>query len=212
MQDAEGTQAQPNFQQELTTLKEWQHLQHLLLAFPRSLPSRSSLSWRSAMETPISQNTQGRGCIIWGKSLEKPPEAFDRFYKLHWHKRIYGFLGLAPGYLVSATFPAIPQSLAQLCSLCLALAEYQTLIRFQLHQLPPLANTPVLTPREQEMLASLVRGESEEETAERLGIAQTTVHTHRQSLYRRLDVHSEQQARIRAFDLGVVDWLDFPMR
>lgn len=212
MKDTEGIQAQPNFQQELTTLKEWQHLQHLFLAFPRSSPPPSSLSWRSAMETLLSQNTHGRGCIIWGKSLEKPPEAFDRFYKLCWQKHTYGFLGLAPGYLVSTIFPDLPQSLAQLCSLCLALAEYQTLIRIQLQQLAPLTSKPSLTAREQAVLASLMRGESEEETAERLGVTQATVHTHRQSLYRRLDVHNEQQARVRACDLGLVDWLDFPMR
>jgi DNA-binding CsgD family transcriptional regulator len=174
------------------------------LAHPRHHPlSPGAVLWKR-----FSPKTH----IIWGKSLEKPPEAFDRFYKLCWQNHTYGFLGLAPGYLVSTIFPDLPQSLAQLCSLCLALAEYQTLIRFQLQQLAPLTSKPSLTARKQEILASLARGESEEETAERLGITQATVHTHRQSLYRQLDVHSEQQARIRAFDLGLVEWLDVPMR
>jgi DNA-binding CsgD family transcriptional regulator len=204
-----GLPAQVHLQQETAALAEWHHLQQGLLAFPLTSPPPAS--WRNALETHLHQHTHGQGCIFWGKSPPAAPEKFDRFYKLCWKKRVYGFLGLAPGYLVSTTLPDIPQQLARLCSLCLALAEYQTLLHLQLHQLAPVVAKPSLTPREQAVLMCLVRGQSEEQTAERLGVTQATVHTHRQSLYRRLDVHNEQQAKVRAFDLGVVDWLEVPM-
>jgi DNA-binding CsgD family transcriptional regulator len=44
--------------------------------------------------------------------------------------------------------------------------------------------------REREVLDRLLRGDTETEIAERLGISPHTVHTHVRSLYLKLDVHS----------------------
>ena len=50
-----------------------------------------------------------------------------------------------------------------------------------------------LTPREQEILALLVRGSDTPGIACALGLSDNTVRTHKKSLYRKLDVHSKQE-------------------
>src|SRR5579884_898641 len=59
-------------------------------------------------------------------------------------------------------------------------------------------------------VCGLMRGESREEMAQRLGVEKTTIHSHIQRLYNRLDVHSAQEAIVRAFVWRLVDWLDMP--
>src|SRR5579883_1874158 len=195
---------------ELALLDEWHQLQQHLLTFPLSTPSSPALSWRSALETLLRESTQERAAIQWEHSADSLPGAFDRWLEIRWETQRYGLLGLAPGYLRSTIRPTIPERFAQLCGLVLALVEYQTLVYYQLQQLPPAPVIEPLTPREREILLSLVHGESEFEAAQRLGITQATVHSHRQHLYQRLGVHSQHQAVLRAFALRLIDWLDVP--
>ena len=64
----------------------------------------------------------------------------------------------------------------------------------------PLADRDVpLTPREQEVLALLVEGASNKMIARRLGISESTVRTHLENIYERLQVSSRTAAVNRAF-------------
>ena len=204
------SQAWEDTQTELTVLAEWLHIQQHLLTFPLPPSSQGTSSWRSMLETGIAQITQQRARIHWKQSTDALSETFDRWYNIGWGKRRYGLLGLAPGYLASFLFPTIPQSLAQLCGIVLALIEYKTFIGEQIQQLPPLLTIERLTPRERDILQGLAHGESEQETDQRLGITPATIRSHRQRLYQRLEVHNSQEAVLRAFVLGLLNWLDFP--
>jgi DNA-binding NarL/FixJ family response regulator len=66
-------------------------------------------------------------------------------------------------------------------------------------------NPPVgLTERELEVLLVLVRGESNHEIAEHLGISPKTVGHHVQHVYRKAGVHSRAAATLWAFEHGLV--------
>ena len=77
-----------------------------------------------------------------------------------------------------------------------------------LRRAPPAAatrNLPVgLTKRELEVLLVLVRGVSNEEIAEHLGISAKTVGHHVQHVYRKAGVHSRAAATLWAFEHGLV--------
>jgi DNA-binding NarL/FixJ family response regulator len=61
-----------------------------------------------------------------------------------------------------------------------------------------------LTERELEVLLVLVRGGSNREIAERLGISAKTVGHHVQNVYRKADVHSRAAATRWAFEHDLV--------
>jgi two-component system nitrate/nitrite response regulator NarL len=71
---------------------------------------------------------------------------------------------------------------------------------------PPAALSPAdaLSPRELEILRGIARGESNKEIARALGIAETTVKVHVQSVLRKLDVSSRVQAAVYASARGIV--------
>lgn len=54
-------------------------------------------------------------------------------------------------------------------------------------------NYPDLTPREQEVAAMAIKGRTAQETAELLGLSETTIITHRKNAYRRMNVRSLRQ-------------------
>ena len=64
---------------------------------------------------------------------------------------------------------------------------------------------PTLTPRETQVLASLVAGNSYKQVAAELEISIETVRTHIKSLYRKLGVHCVAEAVARALREGLVD-------
>lgn len=105
----------------------------------------------------------------------------------------------------------IPQHFANLCALLIALNEYEMYFHQQLAHLPATfadSSIQTLTERERDVLKGLARGESEREMALRLNLTPATVHKHIQRLYNRLEVHSAQQAVLRASALRLVDWSD----
>ncbi len=55
-----------------------------------------------------------------------------------------------------------------------------------------------LTPREQEILAALCNGKSYAEAARDLFISESTVHSHIKNIYRKLEVHSKNEAVAKA--------------
>ena len=61
---------------------------------------------------------------------------------------------------------------------------------------------PGLTGREQEMAGCLVASLRDKEISTRLGMAEATVHVHLVRLYRKLGVHSRQQAVARLLGVG----------
>lgn len=68
----------------------------------------------------------------------------------------------------------------------------------------PSSPLDVLSPRELEILRGIARGESNKEIARALGIAETTVKVHVQSVLRKLEVTSRVQAAVVATSHGVV--------
>jgi two-component system nitrate/nitrite response regulator NarL len=68
--------------------------------------------------------------------------------------------------------------------------------------------TRFLTPREREVLARIVAGETTDQMAEAMGVARSTARTHVQSVLQKLGVHSRLQAATAVYgqpdlDLGV---------
>ncbi len=201
--------------QERAVLREWDYIQQSLFNFAFVISHSPGHSQRNMIEDHIAQITGG--CVhIWWEPYTAGSAARDsRLFEIHYRQIRYGMLELASGYLVSNLLPNIPQDFTQLCALILALIEREELLRQELSLLPTLFNieaTKKLTPRERDVLRGLVRGESEVEMALRLGVEPTTVHTHLQRLYSRLDVHSAHEAILRSFALRLIDWLDLPSK
>jgi DNA-binding CsgD family transcriptional regulator len=198
-------------EQEMAVLQDWISLQRDLLIFALTTLHSKALSWRDVIETHIARCTKGRARLYWEPLTIGNALGCDRFCEVRYQQTRYSFLGLTPGYLASRSFPDIPQDFAHLCALLLSFVEYRALVHYQLDALPPLLpgeNTNSLTRRERDVLLGLMRGESDAEMARSLGIEPTTVHTHRKRLYRRLEVHSAQEATLRCFTQRLVDWFD----
>lgn len=161
----------------------------------------------------ITQVTQGCAQIQWEDGDQKNGILRSRLIEMRYRQIRYGMLELVPGYLVSHLLPGIPQHLAHLCALLLALAEHEELLQHQLKELSPvydIESMKALTRRERDVLQGLVKGESESEMARRLNVTSSTIHTHLQRLYRRLEVHSVQQVVLRSFALRLLNWLNLP--
>lgn len=195
-------------------LQDWFSLQSDLLSFMSTATPSLSYPWRHLVEAQIIHATGGRAQLYWEPfDIEQVAEC-DRFCEVAYQQTRYGFLGLVPGYLGSRLYPHIPQDFAKLCALLLRLSEFQLFIHYQtsgLLPLLPVGQVGKLTKREREVLLGLIKGESDDEISEVLGIEPTTVHTHRKHLYQRLDVHSAQEAALRCFTQRVVDWLNGPL-
>lgn len=196
---------------DLAILKEWGYIQHNLLTFAAKTSYPKAYSWSLEIETIITRSTQGLARLYWEPIMMNSIVECDRLAEIRYKQTRYGFLGLVPGYLSSRHLPNISQDFASLCALLLAFAEYQTFVDTQMNNLPPLhTNEDVdrLTRRERDVLLGLVRGESDEEMAQFLGIESSTIHSHRKRLYRRLEVHNAQEAAMRSFACRLLDWLN----
>lgn len=201
------------FEQELAVLREWDYIQQSLLYFAStsSASPTSEQSRRTLTENHITQLTAGCARLCWATSSQQKRPSHSKLIEISYRHVSYGMLELAPGYLVSHLFPAIPQRFADLCALLLALAEHEELVWHQSKALAPIYNieaVKALNPREKDILQGLVIGESENQIAQRLGLEPTTVHTHLRRLYSRLGVHRAQEAILRSFVLRLLDWLD----
>lgn len=209
----EDDQQAMTFVQERAVMKEWMYLQQALLHFASTASQRRSQSWRTIFERFIAQITENRARIWWKSASIDTAASGSRFVEARYRQHRYGALELAAGYLDCSVLPGIPQLFADLCALLIYTAEHERFMQYQLAQLPTAvsnASWRALTPREKEVLQGLIGGESECDMAQRLGLEPSTIHSHVQRLYIRLDVHSEQEAIMRAFELRLVDWLDMP--
>ena len=68
----------------------------------------------------------------------------------------------------------------------------------------PVSKLDALSPREQDILRGIARGQGNKEIARSLGIAETTVKIHVQHVLRKLDVSSRVQAAVMASEQGLV--------
>lgn len=68
---------------------------------------------------------------------------------------------------------------------------------------PPVSKLNALSPREQEILHGIARGQSNKEIGRALGIAETTVKIHVQHILRKLDVSSRVHAAVMAAEHGL---------
>jgi DNA-binding NarL/FixJ family response regulator len=74
----------------------------------------------------------------------------------------------------------------------------------QKKQSAPVNSTTVLTPREKEILSGLVEGNSFKAIADSLSISIETVRFHFRNIYRKLHVHSQSEAVVRALKEGLI--------
>lgn len=66
-------------------------------------------------------------------------------------------------------------------------------------------NIKKLTTREQEVLNLLKFAMNDFEIGEELCISHHTAHTHRKSIYKKLDVHSDLEAALKGINLGYIN-------
>ena len=193
---------------EIHIIKEWSKVQRHLINSMQSLSLKSSYRGRDLLEEAVDSSTQGQAKIRW----EVTPQPIEHYQRLtiRLQHHLYGELHLAPGYLVSRLVPSLPQNFADLCAILLALAEHQTLVSSLLKPLQPLEIAESLTPRQTHVLQRMTLGEDETVIAEQLGLSVTTVRTHRQHLYQKLNVSSPQEAILRSFEHRLLDWRDLP--
>jgi ATP/maltotriose-dependent transcriptional regulator MalT len=205
-------QDQYDLAREQVVLQEWNYLQQSLFRLLTTNKMISS-SRHHLLAVTIAHLTREQASINWDETPNDHLTSRRHYYEIKYGQIHYAWLELAPNYLVSNLLPDIPQQFANLCALLLFLAEHEKFVHYHLSQLPPLhprRSGLRLTKREQEVLQGLMRGESREEMAQRLGVEKTTIQSHIQRLYNRLDVHSAQEAIVRAFVWRLIDWLDMP--
>jgi LuxR family maltose regulon positive regulatory protein len=70
--------------------------------------------------------------------------------------------------------------------------------------IPPTASDVIVTPREIEVLGALADGLSSKEMVRSLGVAESTIKTHRINIYRKLDVASRSRAIAAARKLRLI--------
>lgn len=70
-------------------------------------------------------------------------------------------------------------------------------------EMKPIQDTALLAPRERECLIAAGRGETEKDTARRLGISPNTVHAHLESCKRKLGAKNKVEAIVSAIRRGV---------
>jgi HD-GYP domain-containing protein (c-di-GMP phosphodiesterase class II) len=69
---------------------------------------------------------------------------------------------------------------------------------------PPAKAAGVLTDRETEVLARISLGESNKEVAHSLGVSPSTVRTHVESIFRKLECSTRAAATLKAYTLGII--------
>ena len=69
---------------------------------------------------------------------------------------------------------------------------------------PPAKAATVLTDRETEVLARISQGESNKEVAHSLGVSPSTVRTHVESIFRKLECSTRAAATLKAYTLGII--------
>ncbi len=130
------------------------------------------------------------------------PSIIAYFIPMQCADREYGHFMVLVAYSAEIekelSFPRA-QVLAQTCAHMLYCLEMNLYLKQQI--CASRAEIEPLRPREQELLHIICRGEgcADEEIAQRIGLSPSTIRKYREQLYRKLQVHSSQQAAHTAF-------------
>jgi LuxR family maltose regulon positive regulatory protein len=84
------------------------------------------------------------------------------------------------------------------------LMQNSPVVRKGMSAVPPPASDVVVTPREVDVLRALADGLSSKEMARTLGVAESTIKTHRINIYRKLDVATRSRAIAAARNLRLI--------
>ncbi|HJT55359.1 MAG TPA: LuxR C-terminal-related transcriptional regulator [Ktedonobacteraceae bacterium] len=199
-------------QQERAVLREWEYLQESLFTFVLNNSSVPTNPSRPLIKDLITNTSRGCAQLWWAPYTNAHVAKTSRLLEVRYQHFQYGMLELAAGYLVSSIQPHILHHFAQLCALIIALTEHEAFVQHQIVELIPLltnGTTRPLSGREQDILRGFMKGKSEAEMAQQLGVEKATIHSHIQGLYHRLQVHNSREAIVRIFELRLMDWLDF---
>lgn len=203
-------EAQPDRRKmdERVIARQWQHLARQLLRFARS-PLAGTGPWRSQFEALLRSHAAECLTIHWRSPATGTSSTGEELIPIEGPDARYGWLAVAPECAHSVSLAGIARDVAALCAVIGSLCKHRALVRLQLTHLTSLPPARLkLTAREADVLWGLLQGETEDQTARHLGVARTTVHTHRQRLYRRLDVHSAHETVLRCFQRHLLDGLE----
>lgn len=193
---------------ELRIFQEWKNIQLYFLTHMLHLAFKSGERCRDILERIVDHCTQSRATIQWEPDTETVGDS--QRLTIRSQQCFYGILHLSPGYLASRLTPSLPQQLADLCAIFLMLAEHHALVHSLLKPLQPIETPEALTPRQLHVLQRMALGENEMSIATQLNLSVTTIRTHRQRIYDKLNVHSSQEAILRSFEHKLLDWTCWP--
>lgn len=190
---------------------------------------RSAAIWHTEAPMYIDRESSGRASLWWEPydPTVIPPDFHS--FSVHLGQTRFGVLAAAPELVQPDTLLHVELT-AQICAYHTSLVELHTVLCCLMAQaghqrlltvntgdsnngtteredIPLPTRAPILTPRERDILMSLCRGETEDECARRLFLAPATVHSHRQRLFHRLDVHAPHEAILLGYALRLVDWV-----
>lgn len=178
---------------------------HLLKFVPKTYGQKRNIIHLLCHEVALI--TQGRALLqLDGKDNSDKASLFllPVHYKAGKHERVYGSLSLAPDPY-APQHPALPYNvahlIAQTCAWLLYTAETSALILSQCHHLSTRTHKH-LTKREKEVLKLICLNYTQEQIASQLNITLATIEKHRQHIYYQLDVHSQQDAILKAYWMG----------
>ncbi|GCF10366.1 response regulator transcription factor [Dictyobacter arantiisoli] len=136
-----------------------------------------------------------------------PIEASSFCFPLQFHGFTYGALLVSPevSYPDASELSLVMVSvLAQICSLLLNTLEQSALLQIKKSEMYLQSNQDtVLTEREKEILHLICHGHDQESIANRLCISNKTVKKHKNNIYKKLKVHSQQEAVMIAYVEGL---------
>ena len=152
--------------------------------------------------------THGRASLHLCDNDSFSPHTFS-LLPLHFQRFRYGYLAVLADEN-DPQQPALPlveaHLMAQGISYILHLLEQHLLIQ-ALGKQTAYWKSIRLTRREEEVLSWICKGSSPEEIAEILAVSLPTVATHRWHIYEQLQVHTEYEARLAAYHLGLFSFL-----
>jgi ATP/maltotriose-dependent transcriptional regulator MalT len=158
--------------------------------------------------------TGGRAQLTFGRqrSLKKGQGASNILVTLpvQFGNVVYGTLSITSDtvQIEQLSIPlSVAQLLAQACSWLLYTLEQSAFLQGQCQQLDYQINGP-LTRREREVLGLMCQGHNQEAIAKLLCIAPATVGKHRQHIYEQLGVHSERDALLVAYHVGLFSLIE----
>jgi DNA-binding CsgD family transcriptional regulator len=182
-----------------------------LLAF---VPDKDAKSPAESLCQEVRRLTRGQVSLLLSGQGAADPQAIPSYdgaiFPVRDGHRIYGSLHVSSHRRQPAQ-TALPlemvQVLAKLCGVLLHHFELDALIEGQCRRLSCQVYDP-LTKREMELLKLLCRGQTREEISALLQITPESVSTYQKRVCRKLDVHSERDLPLAAYQTGLFSLLE----